>query len=135
MQRHGLKMMIEGIPECDEYRRGSANLSYEYWDCQFRYNTRPENHQAGTCKIGPSSDPLAVVDPALRVRGVERLRVADASVIPRVNFSSPLRQMLLCAYPYGRRRSKSLLIIKILLNHLENLIVRREKNSTETSSI
>ena len=37
-------------------------------------------HPAGTCRMG--SDPLAVVDPALRVRGLDGLRVADASVIP-----------------------------------------------------
>ncbi|MCV6985217.1 GMC family oxidoreductase N-terminal domain-containing protein [Mycobacterium shinjukuense] len=37
-------------------------------------------HPMGTCRMG--SDPASVVDPALRVRGVDRLRVADASVIP-----------------------------------------------------
>jgi choline dehydrogenase len=39
-------------------------------------------HGAGTCKMG--IDKLAVVDPELRVQGLERLRVADASVMPRV---------------------------------------------------
>ncbi|MCZ2839612.1 GMC family oxidoreductase [Modestobacter sp. VKM Ac-2985] len=37
-------------------------------------------HYAGTCRMG--SDDLAVVDPELRVRGISRLRVADASVMP-----------------------------------------------------
>lgn len=41
-------------------------------------------HAAGTCRMGPSSDPRAVVDARLRVRGVKGLRVADASIMPEV---------------------------------------------------
>ena len=37
-------------------------------------------HYAGTCRVG--TDDLAVVDPELRVRGISRLRVADASIMP-----------------------------------------------------
>jgi choline dehydrogenase len=40
------------------------------------------HHQVGSCRMG--SDELAVVDPQLRVRGIESLRVADASVMPTV---------------------------------------------------
>jgi choline dehydrogenase len=39
-------------------------------------------HPVATCRMG--TDPLAVVDPKLRVRGIERLRIVDASVMPRL---------------------------------------------------
>jgi choline dehydrogenase len=40
------------------------------------------NHAVGTCRMGPATDPLAVVDPELRVHGLDNLWVADASVLP-----------------------------------------------------
>jgi choline dehydrogenase len=49
-------------------------------------------HPAGTAKMGREDDPTAVVDPFLRVRGVKRLRVVDASVMPTItsgNTNSP----------------------------------------------
>jgi len=39
-------------------------------------------HPVGTCKMG--KDPMAVVDDELRVHGIERLRVIDASIFPRI---------------------------------------------------
>jgi len=49
-------------------------------------------HPVGTAKMGIDSDPAAVVDGSLRVRGVAGLRIADASVMPRItsgNTNSP----------------------------------------------
>jgi Choline dehydrogenase and related flavoproteins len=39
-------------------------------------------HPSGTAKMGPDNDPMAVVDPRLRVRGVLGLRVVDCSIMP-----------------------------------------------------
>jgi choline dehydrogenase len=57
--------------------------SDEYWECALRILTVTLHHQIATCRMGPESDPLAVVDPELRVHGIQRLRVVDSSVIPR----------------------------------------------------
>lgn len=53
-------------------------------------------HPVGTCRMGPDGDALAVVDAQLRVRGVQALRVIDASVMPRVvggNTNAPVIMM------------------------------------------
>lgn len=47
----------------------------------------------GTAKMGPDSDPMAVVHAQLRVRGIDGLRIADASVMPQVtsnNINAPV---------------------------------------------
>ncbi len=54
-------------------------------------------HLAGTCKMGPDSDPMAVVDATLKVRGVQGLRVVDASVMPQVPSANTLAGALMVA--------------------------------------
>ena len=47
-------------------------------------NVGTQHHSSGTCKMGPASDPMAVVDQYCRVHGLQGLRVVDASVMPDV---------------------------------------------------
>ena len=57
-----------------------------------RRNSLHYFHPVGTCKMGPHSDPAAVVDSMGRVHGAEGLYVADASimpVVPRANTNLP----------------------------------------------
>ncbi|XP_020711929.2 glucose dehydrogenase [FAD, quinone]-like [Athalia rosae] len=64
---------------------GCAQLeifSDEYFECMVRYYTVTTSHYSCTCRMGPASDKLAVVDSRLRVHGVNNLRVVDASVLP-----------------------------------------------------
>ena len=53
-------------------------------DAWLQQNAGIAGHQSVTCKMGPASDPAAVVDQYCRVHGLEGLRVVDASVMPDI---------------------------------------------------
>ena len=91
---YDLQVLIEGIrlgreilaapafkPWLTEERLpGAALQSDAELESFIRASGETEYHPVGTCKMG--SDPMAVVDDQLRVRGLERLRVIDASIMP-----------------------------------------------------
>lgn len=55
-------------------------------------NVESAYHPSGSCKMGATNDPMAVVDPECRVRGIEGLRVVDSSIMPRItngNLNAP----------------------------------------------
>ncbi len=61
-------------------------------DAFVRAHAESAYHPCGTCRMGRAQDPGAVVDPQGRVIGVDRLRVADSSVFPRItngNLNAP----------------------------------------------
>ncbi len=65
-------------------------------DSYIRRTAWTVHHPLGTCKMGPDADAMAVVDPQLRVRGIEGLRVVDASVMPDMpggNINAPVIMM------------------------------------------
>ena len=62
-------------------------------------------HLAGTARMGPDSDPGAVVDQHLRVRGIDGLRVVDTSVMPQVTSRGPAATAVMI----GERAAESML--------------------------
>ena len=76
----------------DEISPGTGVAEDELIDAFAREAVESAYHPCGTCRIGRADDPAAVVDPALRVIGVENLRVIDASVMPIItngNLNAP----------------------------------------------
>ena len=59
-------------------------------DLWIRQTVGTARHVSGTCRMGPDSDPMAVVDQYCQVKGVQKLWVADASVVPRIPRSGGL---------------------------------------------
>lgn len=107
---YDMKTMIAGFRECRrifaqpalaamtgaEIEPGAQYQSDSEIDAALRKIVNTAYHPTGTCKMGPDSDPMAVVDGRLRVRGVSGLRVVDASVMPDIisgNTSAPTMMM------------------------------------------
>ena len=74
----GISLNTKPLPYCDHLEFNTD----DYCGCLARNYTQTLHHFSGTCKMGPDSDPGAVVDRKLRVRGLRHLRVVDASIIP-----------------------------------------------------
>lgn len=66
------------VPRADD-------LSEEALERHCKRFVKTNYHPAGTCRMGPDSDRMAVLDAAMRVRGIENLRVADMSSCPNIN--------------------------------------------------
>jgi choline dehydrogenase len=66
----------------EELQPGPAMESEATLEAFLRQSAHTIFHPAGTCRMGTAGDALAVVDERLRVRGIQGLRVADASIMP-----------------------------------------------------
>jgi choline dehydrogenase len=66
----------------EELVPGADQVTDEQLDHWARTITETGYHASGTCKMGAANDPEAVVDPQLRVLGLEAIRVVDASIMP-----------------------------------------------------
>jgi len=89
VMRRGLRMIRELVGAAplrpfagDELAPGADCQSDAELDAHVRATMITVHHPVGTCKMGADDDETAVVDGSLRVRGIEKLRVVDASVMP-----------------------------------------------------
>lgn len=85
LRAYGLELKLS-LGACSKF----ALLSDDYWRCVIRHETEDYGHLAGSCKMGPSDDPDAVVDSELRVHGTVGLRVIDASIMPTIVAANPM---------------------------------------------
>jgi len=84
-------------PAFDEYRGdelhpGIEIESDEQIDAWVKDNVESAYHHCGTCKMGKSNDPMAVVDHECKIIGLKSLRVVDASIFPTItngNINAP----------------------------------------------
>ncbi|PZC83485.1 hypothetical protein B5X24_HaOG207468 [Helicoverpa armigera] len=93
-EKYGM-MPTEGHGEMCE--GGGPDPTDEFFKCLAQHETAPENHQVGTCKMGPESDPMAVVDVQLKVHGIQGLRVADGSIMPSLPSGNTMAPIIMIA--------------------------------------
>ncbi|KQV39371.1 MULTISPECIES: choline dehydrogenase [unclassified Rhizobium] len=89
--REGIEIVrkVVGSPAMDPYRKREISPGPNLHREDELNNWIDENvitafHQSGTCKMGPAGDRMNVVNPTLRLHGIQGLRVADASIMPVV---------------------------------------------------
>ena len=88
---------ILGQPAMDAYRGDEIQPAVDLRDDQatdawVRQNVESAYHPSCSCKMGADDDPMAVLDPGCRVRGIDKLRVIDSSIFPTItngNLNAP----------------------------------------------
>ncbi len=69
--------------KCKACALTETNDCEQYFECLAKEVSYPTIHLAGSCRMGSATDPKAVVDERLKVRGIENVRVIDASIMPQ----------------------------------------------------
>ncbi|XP_039265920.2 putative GMC-type oxidoreductase Mb1310 [Styela clava] len=85
MKETGFTMVVPDV--CNGQVNKNPPRSDEFYECYARSFSRG-THACCTAKMGDKDDKMAVVDERLRVRGVQGLRIADASVMPHITSSN-----------------------------------------------
>ncbi|KAJ8682937.1 hypothetical protein QAD02_018729 [Eretmocerus hayati] len=79
-KKYKIKLRHMEIPGCSMHPVDSK----DYWICNLRHTASTVYHPVGTCRMGPSNSNDSVVDPSLKVRKIQGLRIIDASIMPKI---------------------------------------------------
>jgi choline dehydrogenase len=114
------------LPQCMKL----GNFTDQYIQCHLRHITIPGNSPVGTCRIGGERDPHAVVDPNLRVRGLNNLRVIDASIIPNaMSGNSFTTQIMIAEKAADMIKGKD--TVKAIRDYFKHLLETKHKRIVE----
>ena len=91
--KHGARPFKKPVIGCEDHDL----FSNAYLECAARSLPFNFNHDTSTCRMGPNKDGSTVVDPRLRVHGIEGLRVADASIFPEVTTGNIVAGVMMVA--------------------------------------
>ncbi|GIY89121.1 glucose dehydrogenase [Caerostris darwini] len=80
LKKAGVKPFETMVPICSIFKADPD----KFFTCFAKSFVATLSHQVGTAKMGDPKDPTTVVDPQLRVKGIQGLRVVDASIMPIV---------------------------------------------------
>lgn len=83
---------IDYVP-CRKFEKGTD----EYWKCAFEQILTGFYHPAGTNRMGAENDPKAVLNPRMKVKYTENLRVVDASAMPKLVSINPNAAVIMMA--------------------------------------
>lgn len=91
--------------------------SDNYWECIIRHLAFTQFHPTSTCKMGPVDEKDTVVDPQLLVKGIEGLRVVDASIFPNITSGNTNAPTIMVA-----EKAADIITGKVTINHLKRLM-------------
>ncbi|XP_074026102.1 glucose dehydrogenase [FAD, quinone] [Leptinotarsa decemlineata] len=80
-EKYGIELNRTSYGDCISKHEFNSD---EYWKCAMLHSTSSPHHQTSTCRMGPPSDKFAVVDNKLRIYGINKLMITDASVMPTI---------------------------------------------------
>ncbi|CAG9768182.1 unnamed protein product [Ceutorhynchus assimilis] len=93
-EKYGMMLENKTYGTCAEQHQWDSD---DYWTCAIKYNTRHENHQGSSCKMGNATNPEACVNQKLQLHGIENIRIMDASVFPTLPSANPQASIIMVA--------------------------------------